>query len=167
MAIPQGTVRYHQQGLTVTFRVEGRATMANSVPLRRCAERLLGEGSNQVRVDLRDCNYMDSTFLGTLLTINKALEKTQGHLTLIAPSLACSRILDQMGLTDILPAQADPLDPQAGWTDVGDAADPGALKRNVVQAHEELASLPGPAGEQFKAVVRCLAEASKVEKPPQ
>src|SRR5438270_13536964 len=134
MAIPQGTVRYHQQDLTATFRVEGRATMANSVPLRRCAERLLGEGTNHVRIDLRDCNYMDSTFLGTLLTLHKTLEKTQGHLTLIAPSVPCSRILDQMGLTDILPAQAEPLDPQAGWTDVGDVADPSALKHNVVQA---------------------------------
>jgi hypothetical protein len=34
MAAPQGTVRVHQQGQTVTFRVEGRATMAQSLPLR-------------------------------------------------------------------------------------------------------------------------------------
>jgi anti-anti-sigma factor len=165
MAIPQGTVRYHQQDHTVTFRVEGRATMNHSLPLRRCAERLLAAGTNEVRVDLSDCIYMDSTFLGTLLTIKKGLDRNQGKLILIAPSTPCCRILQQMGLSDVLPAQSEPLAGEMAWSELSETADMTSFKRNVVQAHEELANLPGAAGEQFKAVARCLAESSKAEKP--
>jgi hypothetical protein len=72
-----------------------------------------------------------------------------------------------MGLDDVLPAQSEPL-PQVAWTEVGsDPPDVQSLKRAVTDAHEELANLPGPAGEQFKAVARCLAEASKANKPPE
>jgi anti-anti-sigma factor len=166
MAIPQGVVRFHQQDQMVTFRVEGRGTMNNSLPLRRCAERFLSAGANQVRVDLRDCTYMDSTFLGTILTIKKTLDRSNGQLVLVAPSTACCRILQQMGLSDVLPAQADPPAPGTAWTEVGsEPPDVQSFKRNVAQAHEELANLPGQAGEQFKAVVRCLSEASKADKP--
>jgi anti-anti-sigma factor len=165
MAIPQGVVRFHQKDQTVSFRVEGRGTMNNSLPVRRCAERFLSGGVTQVRIDLRDCSYMDSTFLGTLLTIRKNLERVGGQLVLIAPSTSCCRILEQMGLSDVLPAQLDPPGPETVWTELGsEPPDVQSFKRNVTQAHEELANLPGPAGEQFKAVVRCLAEANK-DKP--
>ena len=39
MAVPHGNVRVVEQGPTVTFRVEGRATMALSLPLRTCEAR--------------------------------------------------------------------------------------------------------------------------------
>jgi anti-anti-sigma factor len=164
MAKAQGTVRFHQQDQTVTFRVEGRGTMTWSLPLRRTAERLLDAGAKRVRIDLRDCTYMDSTFLGTLLTLRKSLAARGGELVLIAPSAACSRIMQQMGLTEVLTAEPGEVDPAAVWTDLPADADGASFKRNVVQAHEELANLPGPAGEQFKAVIRCMAQAEK-EKP--
>jgi anti-anti-sigma factor len=161
MATAQGIVRFRQQDHTVTFRVEGRGTMNQSLPLRRCAERYLEGGITHVLIDLRDCTYMDSTFLGTLLTLKKSLTLRQGEMTLIAPSPSCCRILQQMGLNEVLPTQAAEGEQSAGWTELGNEADPGSFKRNVVQAHEELANLPGPAGEQFKAVVRCMAQADK------
>jgi anti-sigma B factor antagonist len=166
MAAPQGNVRYHQADKTVTFRVEGRGTMTQSLPMRQCAERLMATGTSKVKVDLRDCSYMDSTFLGTLLTLKKALEKQHGQLTLVMPSESCHRILNQMGLGDVMPHESAEIDPAATWTDLsGEPTDPTSFKRTVTQAHEELAKLPGPAGEQFAAVVRCLADANKPDKP--
>ena len=158
MAKAQGTVRFHQRDQTVTFRVEGRGTMTWSLPLRRTAERLLDAGAKRVRIDLRDCTYMDSTFLGTLLTLKKAVDRAGGRLTLLMPSPACVRILHQMGLTDVLPVQVEGADPHASWTELACETNDPAFRRNVVQAHEELAALPGPAGEQFKAVVRCMGQ---------
>ena len=166
MATSQGIVRFHQQDRTVTFRVEGRGTMNLSMPMRNCVERFLDGGATRVCVDLRECTYMDSTFLGTLLTLKKTVEhRCKGEVALIAPSVACSRILHQMGLSDMLPSQAADDDPAAVWTQlICETNDAHSFKRNIAQAHEELASLPGPAGEQFKAVVRCMAQAEK-EKP--
>src|SRR5262249_39760799 len=82
------------------------------------------------------------------------------------PSPACVRILHQMGLTDVLPAQVEGADPQASWTELACETNDPAFRRNVVQAHEELAALPGPAGEQFKAVVRCMGQPQPPAPPP-
>lgn len=155
-------IRYSAADQTLTFRVEGRGTMTQSLPLRRLAERSFDGGTTQLRFDLRECTYMDSTFLGTLLTLKKAVERRQGHLTLLAPSVACVKILQQMGLGDVLPAEATPCDDLAAWHELtGGAEDAGLFKRTVTQAHEELAALPGPAGEQFKTTMKHLEQANK------
>jgi anti-anti-sigma factor len=166
MATATSIVRFHQQDRTITFQVQGRATMNHSLPMRRCGERALEAGVNRICVDLRDCTYMDSTFLGTLLTLKKAVARScNGELVLMAPSVPCCRILQQMGLLEVLPMEAIEIEPTAAWTELApENPDAGSFKRNIAQAHEELASLPGPAGEQFKAVARCMAQAEK--QPP-
>src|SRR4051794_39204336 len=118
MAAQQGTVRFHQQDRTVTFRVEGRGSMTQSLPMRRGAERLTAAGANRGRVDLRDCPYVDSTFMGTLLAIKKTLDRQAGSFSLVMPSVACARIVHQMGLTDVLAAEAVELDPDAQWAEL-------------------------------------------------
>lgn len=164
MAPATCVIRYNQQGHTLTFRVEGRATMAYGLPVRRLGERGIVGGATRLHFDLHDCSYMDSTFLGTLLTLKKALDRAGGQLTLVAPSLACSRILQQMGLGEMLPTSAAEAEPLGGWTELSAGNDDvGSFKRNVVQAHEELAALPGKSGEEFKQVVRVMEQA---DKPP-
>jgi anti-anti-sigma factor len=165
MAATQGIVRVHQEGTTVTFRVEGRATMLQSLPLRRFAERRLAEGAAALRIDLRQCSYMDSTFLGTLLTLQGAITRRgEGTLTLLSPATPCARILQQMGLGAVF--HTETTDEELPWSDLpADTGDDTSFKRNVAQAHEELANLPGPVGEQFRAVTRCLAQAEKAPPP--
>lgn len=166
MAAPQGVIRYQQRDRTLTFRVEGRGTMAQSLPVRRHAERSFEQGTNQVRIDLRDCTYMDSTFLGTILTLKKALDRMRGQLTLLTPSAACTKILQQMGLADVLPPVLEEPDEQARWTELACGLDDSRMFRaNVAQAHEELANLPGSAGEQFKGAIRCLSDADAKARP--
>jgi hypothetical protein len=54
--------------------------------------------------------------------------------------------------------QAD--EPAEGWMELGVVPDDvAACKRNVVEAHQELATLPGSAGEPFREVMRCLSRA--------
>jgi hypothetical protein len=113
---------------------------------------------------------MDSTFLGTLLTLQNTLTKRgEGSLVLLAPSPGCSKLLHQMGLDTFIPTEQncpDDID-SLPWADLpAEPHDVGSFQRNVVQAHEELANLPGPAGEQFRAVARCLAQ-TPPDKPPQ
>ena len=163
MATAHGIIRYHQKEQILTFRVEGRGTMAQSLPVRRHAERAFEQGVTRLRFDLRDCTYMDSTFLGTILTLKKSLDRVGGQLVLVTPSTACSRILQQMGLGDVLAVQAEEPDPDTTWTElVCTLDDTGMFRTNVAQAHQELAKLPGQAGEQFKPAMRCLDSDSKV-----
>jgi anti-anti-sigma regulatory factor len=166
MAEPQGTVRVLRQGQTISFHVVGRATAALGLPLRRCAEQALADGAGELRFDLRRCTHMDSTFLGTLLYLKRVVARRgEGELTLVAPSAQCCRLLEQMGLVGVFPtAAAEEGEVGDGTELMEDLQDITAFKRNVIQAHEELACLPGPAGEQFRAVVRCLAQDADAQK---
>ena len=160
MAQPQGTLFVRQDGGTVTYRAEGRACMAQGLAMRRAAEKGLAGGLTAVRVDLRGCTYMDSTFIGTLLFLKRAADRNgPRQFALVAPSAPCHELLRQMGLEDVfdLVTAGEPAAP--GWVPLGgDLSDVASCKTGVVEAHEELAALPGPAGEQFRAVMRCLAK---------
>jgi anti-anti-sigma factor len=171
MAGAAAKVRYREQPPTLTIHVEGRATMTQSLPMRRLAERGLETGVTQVRIDLRDCTYMDSTFVGTLLALHKQLQAgSKGRLTILAPSAPCSRILHDLGLLDVLLTDRAAADDDAGgWVELACGSDDAnAFKHNIKQAHEELASLPGPVGKQFEQAVQCMnqADRSAAPKPP-
>ena len=82
--MPANIVRFHQDGGTVSFKVDGRGTMQQCSSLRRHAEACITAGAMRINVDLRDCTYMDSTFLGTLIFLDKQLRQRQGRFSLIA-----------------------------------------------------------------------------------
>lgn len=157
MATPQGSVRVCQDCRTVTFQVVGWGRMYQSMPLRRLGEKFLAEGCTSLRVDLRHCTYIDSTFLGTLLTLKRASKKgNQAQFVLVSPSAECCRLFHQMGVEDCLPAISTP-ESAGEWTELPcEPEDVDAFNRNVIQAHQELANLGGTAGQAFQAVARCL-----------
>jgi hypothetical protein len=95
-----------REGLT-TFRVVVPASMAVSVPLKQSVEARL-EGAATVRIDLRECPWVDSTFLGTLLVLaRRANASVRGAtLDLVSPSAGCLRALDQTGLKEFFHARA-------------------------------------------------------------
>jgi anti-anti-sigma factor len=160
MAIPSGIIRVNQLDRVLTVHVEGRATMAHSLSLRRFAEQELARGATGIRINLRACTYMDSTFLGTLLLLKRLFANRGPHaLVLVAPSCQCTQLLQQMKLDqlfEIIPAEE--AGSSAGVELPGHMADLDAFQSNALQAHQELARLPGDAGQSFRLVVQCLEE---------
>jgi anti-anti-sigma factor len=166
MAEPNNDVvcTYRGQG-GVVFEVRGRGTITQSAPLRRKAGELLTAADNALRVDLRHCTYMDSTFLGTLLYLKRLAESLGGRLALSSPSPACRDELRQMGLDQVLPVVEAPEPPaeQMQALDTGES-DVELFKRNLVQAHQELAHLPGPSGAPFREVAARLTQEWQTER---
>jgi anti-anti-sigma regulatory factor len=164
-----GTIRYRRIGDTATFHVQGRGVMQLAVPLRQTTEQLIISGVSHVLIDLRDCTHMDSTFIGTLWTLQRVLEKqTSGRVTLLAPSGACVQNLREMGSWDgfeIRPEATALLLEEPGWEELKtEGVDPILFRRNAIEAHENLAALPGPEREKMQAVIRCLTQTEP--KPP-
>jgi anti-sigma B factor antagonist len=160
MAAPPGTIRLGQRENAVTFQVEGWMTMQQSLAFRRCAQDWLAEGARFIRVDLRCCTFMDSTFVGTLLSLKRATElEPSGQFFLVSPSTQCQKIIHQMGLDDVIPTTAGAEAEPSCWTELKlQVENDCAFKCNVVEAHQELASLGGRTGEIFGPVARCLAQ---------
>jgi len=158
MAAPQGFVRYHQDEQLLRFQIEGWATMQQSLPFRRFVEQNLGGKATKIWVDLRHCTYIDSTFLGTLLFLQRAVvRRVEGEFRLICLSPQCTNLFQQMGVQDIFQIISTEESAEIPWVPLTKEPDDGQrLQRNVLEAHEELAGLPGSAGEPFRAVARCL-----------
>src|SRR5262245_888357 len=98
MAAHPCTIWFSEDGSSLRLRVEGWASMTQSLPLRKFVEAHLAEQTSRVVADLRLCTYFDSTFLGTLLFLRRALLRAGGTFGLIAPSSECRAILQQMGV---------------------------------------------------------------------
>jgi anti-anti-sigma regulatory factor len=167
MTARQDLVRFHRDGQTLTFQVKGWGTMTHALPIRRLAEQGLACGATQLRIDLRHCTYMDSTFLGTLIVLLKAVfaRGRRDGFALVCPSAACCKLLQQMGVDDLFPrVTAEEVDATA-WTPLGgEMDDVQSFKCNVVQAHVELANQPGPAAQTFGPIARRLTEELEAEK---
>jgi hypothetical protein len=100
---------------------------------------------------------MDSTFLGTLLYLQRTLAgRAHADFALVAPSAECRRLFTEMGIAEVLPVvQEQP--PDGTWIQLVDPADdPFALRNQMLQAHQELARIPNASGDQFRAVMACL-----------
>jgi anti-anti-sigma factor len=161
MPEPSGRILACRDAERVRFRVHGRACAHQAPAVRRFAEESLARGATSVRVDLRDCEHFDSTFVGTLLCLRKqALAAGDAPLVVEAPSEACLRLLKQMGLLQLIPTSDDAADTALRWTELP-AEEPGRctldFKRDVVHAHEELACLPGATGERYKPIAEMAA----------
>ncbi len=146
-------IRAHDDPAALTLVVDGPATMTESPAVNEAAADALGRGARSLRLDLRDCTTIDSTFSGTLLSLKRKLEDAGGSLTLVSPSARVIELLAMMGLEDFYRIEhAEQLD--GPWTEVA-VTRPGAerLSRMIVDAHEQLARISGPAGTTFRTVV--------------
>lgn len=127
--------------------------MTESAAVSEAVGERLRRGARTVRLDLRDCTTLDSTFTGTLLSLERQLEAAGGTFTLVSPSPKVVDLLHEMGLEDFYTVeQADRV--VGTWTDVP-LTRPGAdrLSRMILDAHEQLARVPGAAATAFRTVV--------------
>src|SRR5262245_42968691 len=98
MAAINGKVLARQEGDELCFLVIGRVTCDHSPAFRQYAEEGLARGATRIQVDLRDCVYCDSTFLGTLLQLKHRLDCRQHEaFRLICPSPEFRKMMVQIG----------------------------------------------------------------------
>jgi anti-sigma B factor antagonist len=149
---------------TLHVQVEGRATTPEGLALRRFAEERFAAGATAIWVDLCRCTYMDSTFVGTLMVLSRAIGRRGGELAAVSPSAQCTRVLYRMGLDGFFPLR--PVERNGGWTRLEPSLqDAGAFKEGTFEAHRELAGVPGRAREQFLPVARAMEKELQAEKP--
>lgn len=151
-----------RQGQSVLVRVEGRGEADLCPALRSFCEQALGGSCTDVLIDLGECVYFDSTFLGTLLHLRKCPGRdARSPVILARPSAKCRELLQRMGVTrlfsvvDELPDESD-----ADWVPLSELCEGRgslAFRRNVVDAHQELANVDGPLGERYRMIAELAA----------
>jgi anti-anti-sigma regulatory factor len=162
--------RFDQAGSHgVSIRVEGAGTMQESPVIHAFAERVLAEADGgAVVVDLGACSYVDSTFLGGLVSLfkrhggksNRPGAQPAQRFTIYAPSpvrqslFGTSRLDRVFSFIDQLPAlqaQVMPLEP-SGSTSREE------MGHYIVECHRRLAEIGGAEAETFGRVADAIAD---------
>ncbi len=86
-----GNIKIVSKNSIYLVKIKGRATFEYAPTLKNFAGTILSENISAIRIDLSECTWMDSTFMGTLailglksreksipVTIHKASEKNMG-----------------------------------------------------------------------------------------
>ena len=126
-----------------------RATLC--YPLRETLLAHLEESSDipAVFVDLSRCLYMDSTFIGLLVAIDRRLQKgAAGRLHVMQPSRECLDLFAQLGLQDFLVIDREMTPPPDDMQEL--ATGPGRPGADfVLRAHEALMETSEEARRKF------------------
>jgi len=110
-------------------------------------------GFREFVVDLKDCELMDSTFLGTLAGIALALGK-DGKLTVVRANRRNRDILSNLGLDRIFAVEDSAPDP---FPTTLESPEPSAARREtIIEAHENLVAANPENAIRFKDVIDFL-----------
>lgn len=146
------------------IRVVGDGTMKVSHAFRACAEAALKSGP--LVLDATDCDYLDSTFLGCLIGVQKIADQAstadfipgrrfvivadpQKRIRLFSTS-ALDQYFEFIDMCPPLLGECEPID--------SEQLDPMALARHVLTCHERLANRGGHDAKAFQRVVDRLSD---------
>ncbi|MEZ6065868.1 MAG: STAS domain-containing protein [Planctomycetaceae bacterium] len=163
-----------RRGAVLHLRIEGRAIAPQCPHLKDYVARAFADGVAQLRLDLSECTYGDSTFVGTLLQLRKQSASRHAEPLPIIANAEFQSILRNMGLLRLFvvndAAAARPEMPSATSTD--DAADvttPDEWEElaieaagpcspemidNVIEAHSELMLASDTCQQRYGAIVQ-------------
>lgn len=151
---------------TVWVKVEGRGSFQNSAGLKEFVKQMIQRGFRDFVVDLRDCEQMDSTFMGTLAGVALRLREIGlGGLRVVNVNDRNAGLLTSLGLdqlfavedlvpgAEVVPGVGAQLR-QAQAPKVGEEEQ----KQVVLAAHEALAEADAANAAKFKDVLEYLRQ---------
>ena len=147
----------HRTEAGYLFRIDGHGTMRESVAVRNFVCGAL-EPADDVVVNLSNCDYLDSTFLGCLLILHQRSSACAARLTVFASDAARKRLLSALRLEQVL-CFTDELPECVGAPAMLEVSRVGQpeFAYHLVETHRKLAELGGPAAATFQAIVEDLA----------
>lgn len=154
------------------IRISGRANIAASVDFKALLDQLLQRGCNLFVLDLTDCAWMDSTFLGVLAGFALKLQPPQPgnverRVELFNLSGRLFKQLEEIGVLHLFKVtDGAPQPEKCGAQDISSAnASREDVTRTCLEAHQTLMNINPENIARFKDVAAFLAEDLKKVKP--
>jgi len=109
------TVDAHRDGPWGLVRLKGEARLEVIEPLRARAREMLAGGSTRLLVDAAGLAFADSASVGILLELQHDAEQAGGGLVLHGATKRVVRMLEGMGLSDVLGLHPDEASARASF----------------------------------------------------
>lgn len=143
-------------GPTVWVRVAGRGTFQNSTGLKEFAAEMARRGHRDFIVDLKDCELMDSTFMGTLAGIALRLG-AEGKLHVVRANARCRTVMKDLGLDRVVALEDEPAAGTSPPLHDAEGNPPREAKREtIIEAHQNLMDANPDNAVRFKDVIDFL-----------
>ena len=149
------------------IRVKGNASFVCAPPLRELAKKLPAEPFNGIRIDLEECTWMDSTFMGMLAMLGLSARKKSVPAEIFNASEQNEKLLGGLGLKKVFEFRIGAFDDVAG-TAASNATTPESNAHNVLDAHQTLMDIDISNVPKFEKVVEFVKkDIDKMEGKPQ
>jgi anti-anti-sigma regulatory factor len=144
------------------LRIVGRGTMRESLAFHDHVIDCLVQESIKLAVDLDECNYLDSTFLGCLVNLHRRLGADR--LLLVACEERRRQLLSAMKLDRLFSTIDSPPETIGSTATLSaEVLDSRDLGRHTMQCHRELAKLGGPNQAIFERIAEQLEQELNAE----
>lgn len=94
--------RLGQYGTAETLYAAGELDVASAPALEHAVARALAGQGGRFRLDVRGTMFMDSTGARSLLHVHNRVEELGRQLVVVAPTRAVRRVLELMGLNQVI-----------------------------------------------------------------
>jgi anti-anti-sigma regulatory factor len=149
------------------IRVKGNASFVCAPPLRELAKKLPAEPFNGLRIDLEECTWMDSTFMGMLAMLGLSARKKSVPAEIFNASEQNEKLLGGLGLKKVFEFRIGAFDDVAGAA-ASNATTPESNAHNVLDAHQTLMDIDISNVPKFEKVVEFVKkDIDKMEGKPQ
>ena len=152
-----GEVFLSEKDGVTSIRVKGNASFQCAPPLRELAKRLASEPFGGLKINLEECTWMDSTFMGMLAMLGLNAKKKGVPAEIVNASEQNEKLLCGLGLKKVFefksgPSFADGDDVPAASNDTTDEG----RARNVLDAHQTLMDIDVSNVQKFERVVEIV-----------
>lgn len=149
------------KGSDLYLRALGHITASLCFPLRNMIMKRLSSFSVpfEINIDLSQTGYMDSTFLGILVALDKGLyAKLKTHVYIVCPNEISVKLLRNMGLDRFLKFKDTPIPDDLVFERFDDsiAIDELEQLKIVLESHDKLCELSEENQKRFGALCKIL-----------
>jgi serine phosphatase RsbU (regulator of sigma subunit)/anti-anti-sigma regulatory factor len=149
-ARPDGVVFYGETENAAYLALRGRANWMHCDAFHETARAVLEQGRALV-LDLSGCEYLDSTFLGTVHEL-----VARGGMVLTGVRPAVRALFEELSMAQVLAGIREDVPAAPELYALNTASDPTAGRNRILHAHEALSGLSEHNREEFRGVVESL-----------
>jgi anti-anti-sigma factor len=156
-----------RHGHVIYVRAVGLANMKNAPVLDAFLGAEVTEQVHTVCIDLSACTGMDSTFMGLLVGSQQRIRPNGGKLVIVNPAEGNLKLLQMLGVADVLPVLEGCELPVLEFVTLGGGANLSQVQRMelVKRAHQNLIALNDANKAKFAAFLQALeADLAKLGK---
>ena len=154
----KAVLRFGRTAEAWIVRVENQGTLQESPAMRQFALDILEQHGGQLIIDLCDCAYVDSTFLGCMVMLHKHATSEEGAgLTVAIPADARATLLGNTRLDQLLQLAETAPSPDGDWVELtGPQLTSQQLGKHIADCHRRLADYGGDQSDAFLRVADAI-----------